>query len=170
MISYYKMVLLQISLFLLAGCHLVYDPLMFECELPPFFVTTLAWPKESQQVLMERLDFLGLVPATTLHDARFEIVLDDIQHDSIEHWIDTVDHVFYRNYYSKMHAKCVDRLTGVVIFDKVFQATQTLKTDPHVYLTNQMALSELYWSQQIDLFDQLTRELKTLCVMNPSGN
>ena len=167
----WRRTVMKIAVLVLAGCERpwIYNPLSFECIATPIMVHAPQWSEHDVEVFEKRMEYYSIPLSSQLDMASFEIVLDPIDHQSFDHYVDTVAKSFYRNYHSSVHVVATRLQTKEVILDKTFHAVQTLKDNPHVYQDSQIAQANVLWAQQIILFDKIALELKTLCELTLSG-
>ncbi len=167
----WRKTMMQIAILVFAGCEnsLIYNPLSFECIATPIVVFAPQWSEHDVDIFEKRMELYSIPLVSQLDAASFQIFLDPIEHQSFEHYADTIAKSFYRNYHSSLHMVAMRIETQEVLLDKTFHAVQTLKDDPHVYQESQIAQANVQWTQQMILFDKMAMELKTLCEPIPSG-
>ncbi len=155
----------------LIGCERpwVYNPLSFECIAVPILLSAPDWSVHQQEVLEQRLTFYDIPLETHSDHAVFEILCDPIIHYSFDSYADYVKKTLYRNYHSSLHVVVTRLQTQEIVLDTTIYAVQTLKDSPHVYQDSQIAQANVYWTQQLELFDKLAMELKSLCEFTPFG-
>lgn len=157
-------------IFFLSGCtsNLI-DTMHVSCEPQPIFLEATTLPDATLSQLSGLLEAHGLelspdntLNAFNVHIKHFKLNLKALYQNA-------TDHNLFRNIEATMRVAVNDIATGDLLWEKEYHKSYTLKTDPHFYSQNQLALAKLQWELQREIFSDLAYDLKKLCAIQTSG-
>lgn len=156
-------------LLFLGGCTSLVDTMDVQCEPQPMIVDASKLSDASRQQLEDVMVSYGIeVTSAPIYQAfRVEIERFDLNLEALYH--EPTSHNIFRNIEGSLTAAAFDHQTGDLLWEKDYDATYTLKSDPHFYSQNQLALAQAKWALQRDLFTHLSSDLTKLCAIQTSG-
>lgn len=162
--------LAAILLFFMAGCtSSLIDTMDVKCTPQPLVLEARSMPESTFLQLKETITAHGLAISDESIFQAFKVEIKDFNLNLKALYQDSKTHNLFRNIEGSMTVSTHDLQTGDLLWEKEYHAAYTLKSDPHFYSQNQLALAQRQWELQRELFMQLSADLSKLCAIQASG-
>lgn len=162
--------LAAIFLFFISGCTTnLIDTMDVECAPQPLVLEARSMPDSTFLQLKEIISAHGLTISKESLFQAFKVEVTSFKLNLKALYQDSTTHNLFRNIEGTMTVSTHDLQTGDLLWEKEYHAAYTLKSDPHFYSQNQLALAQRQWELQRELFMQLTADLSKLCAIQASG-
>lgn len=162
--------LAAIFLFFLSGCtSSLIDTMDVKCAPQPLVLEARSMPEPTLLQLKEIISAHGLTITEESIFHAFKVDIKNFKLNLKALYQDSTTHNLFRNIEGAMTVATFDLQTGDLLWEKEYHAAYTLKSDPHFYSQNQLALAQKQWELQRELFMQLSADLSKLCAIQASG-